>query len=309
MKALNRWVVTASSAPRRKLAFAARLVDPSTSDTAPGCAAGAIPASRLRAGSMGTATSPTNARMPAISRSPTARSALVGIAWDGWQPASRMIDWVRTSRPAAVVTHRGELPPSARPASSATARKAGSTSLRVPPLFARATPPSTASTAQPASSSRGTRRAPIRGGPAGRAPHDQRGLPERVEVADGQRLPAHLLEDVVGVPASAGQPECERADAEDGAFGDRGDAGEPAARAGQQYGGHHDPLGQPGLLGERRGGEQHPGGDSASGPAHPPDGVQAADAEREEERVDPGSVEPRVRDEVGRGEHARGADP
>ncbi len=43
--------------------------------------------------------------------------------------------------------------------------------------------------------------------------------------------------------------------------------------------------------------------------AHPPGGVQAADAEREEQRVDPGDVEPRARGEVGRGEHARGADP
>ncbi len=79
-----------------------------------------------------------------------------------------MTDWARTSTPAAMVTHRGELPPSARPASSATARYAGSTSLMVPPLFTRATQPSTASAAQPASSSRGTRRAPIRAAHAAR---------------------------------------------------------------------------------------------------------------------------------------------
>ena len=168
MMALNLCVVIAFSALLRKLAIAVLSVACSTSATACGCAAGAIPASRLMAGSAGTATSPPSARMPATSRSPAARSALAGIALDGWQLASRMTDWARTSTPDAVVTHRVELLPSARPARSATARYAGSTSLTAPPVFIRATKPSTASAAQPASSSRGTRRAPIRAAQAAR---------------------------------------------------------------------------------------------------------------------------------------------
>ena len=77
----------------------------------------------------------------------------------------------------------------------------------------------------------------------------------------------------------------------------------------EQGGEHRDPLGEPGLLGEGGGGEQHAGGDGAARAAHPPGGVQAADAEREEQRVDPADVEPGVGGEVGRGEHARGAGP
>jgi len=61
--------------------------------------------------------------LAAISRSPAARVALEGIAWDEWELASRNTDWARTRTPATVVTrHRAGPPPSARPASSATAR-------------------------------------------------------------------------------------------------------------------------------------------------------------------------------------------
>jgi len=55
------------------------------------------------------------------------------------------------------------------------------------------------------------------------------------------------------------------------------------ARACHQGGDHRHPLGKPGLLGEGRGGQQHPDGDGAARAPHPPGGVQAANAEREEE--------------------------
>jgi hypothetical protein len=120
---------------------------------------------------------------------------------------------------------------------------------------------------------------------------------------------AHQLEDVKDVPAATGKPEHERTDAQNRDFGQRGDAGEPAARAERQRGEHYDPLRDPGLLGESRRGQQRPGRDGTTGAAHPPGGIQAANAERQEQRVDPADVEPRLRGEVDRGEHARGAGP
>ena len=57
-------------------------------------------------GSVGTATSPPSARIPAISLIPAARPALAGSACDGWALASRKTDWARTSTPATVVTRR-----------------------------------------------------------------------------------------------------------------------------------------------------------------------------------------------------------
>ena len=138
MIALNRRAATASVALRWKLAIAAWSEARSTSYAASWCATGVIPASRLRPGSAGTATVPPSARMPAMSRSPTARSARAGIAWDGWKPLSSRADCARTSTPVTTVTHRVVPQPSARPASSATARYAGSMSLMPPPLWTRA---------------------------------------------------------------------------------------------------------------------------------------------------------------------------
>ena len=116
-------------------------------------------------------------------------------------------------------------------------------------------------------------------------------------------------EDVEHVPAAAGEPERERADPDHRAVGQRGEPGEPPPRAERQRGEHRDPFGEPVLLGEERGREQQPGRDGAPGAAHPPRRVQGGGAERDEQRVDPGHVEPGVRDEIGRGQQARGRDP
>ena len=131
-------------------------------------------------------------------------------------------------------------------------------------------------------------------------------LPER-GVFQGVLTEQH--EDIEHVPAAAGEPEHERADPEYRAVGQRGEPGEPPPRAERQRGEHRDPFGEPVLLGEERGREQQPGRDSAAGAAHPPRGVEGGDAERDEQRVDPGHVEPGVRDEVGRGQQARRRDP
>ena len=147
-------------------------------------------------------------------------------------------------------------------------------------------------------------------GAAGDAEHGQQvhgpELPERGVL---QGVLAQQLEDVEHVPAAAGEPERERADPENRAVGQGGRPGEPPSRAERQRGEHRDPLGEPVLLGEERGREQQPGRDSAPGAAHPPRGVKGGGAERDEQGVNPGDVEPGVRDEIGRGQQARRRDP
>ncbi len=147
-------------------------------------------------------------------------------------------------------------------------------------------------------------------GGAGDAEHGQQAdgpeLPER-GVVQGVLTEQH--EDVEHVPAVAGEPEHERADPDHRAVGQRGDPGEPPPRAERQHGEHRGPFREPVLLGEERRREQQPGHDGAVGAAHPPRRVQGGGAERDEQRVDPGHVEPGVRDEIGRGQQARGRDP
>ena len=114
----------------------------------PGARPAACPASRLRPGSAGTATvAAERAHARDVSRSPTARSALAGIAWAGRKPLTSTASWAMTRR-------RPRRRP--RPASPAPAASRPGQPVRAEPPGRRAGRPAPGPRAAPP---RGTRAA------------------------------------------------------------------------------------------------------------------------------------------------------